>query len=138
MSQMNDSFAPIAESTKIVTDNLYKAHSKNDDHTKIIKELSLDEIDFEEDSFISSENESENITCSENNEAEKTDDLSEYRKKLLDLGIPIALHTRRPDNTNVKNFNDENISVSQWSKGNVVLNGKPLEVLFIYFVYITA
>lgn len=134
MSQINDSFAPIAESTKIVIDNSFKTESNNDEHTKIIKELSLEEIDFEKESFISKENESENISCSENNEVEKTNDMSEYRKKLMNIGITIPLQTNQSDNTIVKNFNAENISISQWSKGDVVLNGKSLEVLF-YLCY---
>lgn len=138
MSQINDSFAPIAESTKIVIDNSFNTESSNDEHTKIIKELSLEEIDFEEESFISKENESENTTCSENNDVEKIDDISEYRKKLMNIGITIPLQNNQSDNTIVNNFNAENISISQWSKGDVVLNGKPLEVLFTYFVYITA
>jgi len=131
MSQVNDSFFPNAESTKIINNNSFNSVLNNDEHTQIVKELSLEDIDFEEP-FISKKNISDKMLCLENNKVESTDDISEYRKKLLNIGNTSPLQT---DSTNVKNFNTEDISISQWSKGDVVLNGKPLEVfIFIYLI----
>lgn len=127
MSQTDDSFAPNAESTKIINSKLVDSETNNDEHSKIIKELSLEEIDFEEPiSFPSKETPSEKI-CFENNKSENVDDISEYRKKIMNIGNNI-----QSDNTNVINFNAENISISQWSKGDVVLNGKTLEVFYCF------
>lgn len=131
MSQVNDSFFPNAESTKIINNNSFNTVINNDEHTQIVKELSLEDIDFEEP-FISKKNISDKMLCLENNKVESTDDVSEYRKKLLNIGNTSPLQT---DSANVKNFNTEDISISQWSKGDVVLNGKPLEVfIFIYLI----
>lgn len=58
---------------------------------------------------------------------ESTDDISEYCKKLLNIGNTSPLQTIQFDSANVRNFVAEDISISQWSKGDVVLNGKPLE-----------
>lgn len=133
MSQNIDSFAPNAESTKIINNNL--SETKNDEDTQIIKELSLEEIDFEEP-IISKENENKKIKCSENNEEENID-IVEYHKKIRNIGIAVPLQTIQSDNSNVLNFNTEKISISQWSKGDVVLNGKPLEVfLMLTFSFI--
>lgn len=130
MSQNNDSFAPNAESTKIINNNSFIPETKNDDeNTQIIKELSLEEIDFEEP-FISKENENKKIKCSENNKDEKID-IEEYPKKLMNIGITVPPQTIQSDNSNVINFNAEKISISQWSKGDVVLNGKSLEVFLL-------
>ncbi|KAL5234739.1 hypothetical protein ACI65C_002149 [Semiaphis heraclei] len=123
MSQVNDSFFPNAESTKIINNNSFNTVINNDEHSQIVKELSLEDIDFEEP-FISKKNISDKMLCLENNKVESTDDVSEYRKKLLNIGNTSPLQT---DSANVKNFNTEDISISQWSKGDVVLNGKPLE-----------
>jgi len=130
MSQVNDSFVPNAESTKIITNDSFNSALNNDEHTQIVKELSLEDIDFEEP-FISKKDISDKILCLENNKVESTDDISEYRKKLLNIGNTSPLLTIQSDDANVKNFNTEDISISQWSKGDVVLNGKPLEV-FIF------
>ncbi|XP_060870701.1 PMS1 protein homolog 1-like isoform X3 [Metopolophium dirhodum] len=125
MSPANDSFIPNAESTKIISNESFNSVSNNDEHTQIVKELSLEDIDFEEP-FISKKNKSDN-KCLENYSVEITDDISEYRKKLLNIGSTSPFRTIQSDETNVKNFNTEDISISQWSKGDVVLNGKPLE-----------
>jgi len=133
MSPVNDSFIPNAESTKIINNESLNSVLNNDEHTQIVKELSLEDIDFEEP-FISKENKSDN-KCLENYNAESTDDISEYRKKLLNIGSTAPFQTIQSDDANVKHFNTEDISISQWSKGDVVLNGKPLEVfIFIYFI----
>lgn len=122
MSQTDDSFAPNAESTKIINSELFASETNNDEHSQIIKELSLEEIDFDDPiSFPLKEN------INENNKPEDVDHISEYRKKLMNIGNII-----QSDSTNVTSFNAENISVTQWSKGAVVLNGKTLEV-FYYF-----
>lgn len=125
ISQINELFTPNAESTKIINNNLCNLESNNHEHTKIIEELSLEEIDFEEP-FTSIENKSNKTIFPESNEKSKDND--EYCKKLMNVGKTIPLQDIQPDNTNVKNFNAENISISQWSKGDVVLNGKQLEV----------
>jgi len=131
MSQVNDSFVPNAESTKIINNDSFKSISNNDEHTQIVKELSLEEIDFEEP-FITEKNKSDEMLCLGNNKVENTDDISEYRKKILNIGNTSPLQS---DNANVNNFNAENISISQWSKGDVVLNGKPLEVCVKYLYF---
>lgn len=101
----------------------------SDVHTQIINELSLEDIDFDEP-IASIENES-NETCSKNNLGEKND-ISEYLKTLKNVGKSVPLQNIQSDNTNVINFNAENISISQWSKGEVVLNEKLLEVFFYF------
>lgn len=134
MSQINDSFAPNAESTKIISNDSFNSVLNNDEHTQIVKDLSLEDIDFEEP-FISKIDKSNKMLCLENNNLESTDDISEYRKKLSNIGNTSPLQTIQSDDANVRNFNAEDISISQWSKGDVVLNGKPLEVfIFIYFI----
>lgn len=129
ISQVNDSFAPNAESTKIINDNFLDSKSNNDEHTQIINELGLEEIDFEEP-ITPRENKTDEM-CSTNIIENKIDDISEYRKKLMNIEKKIPLQTVHSDEANVINFNAENISISQWSKGEVQLNGKPLEV-FLY------
>lgn len=126
ISPDSDSFRPNAESTKIINDSF--EFSK--EHTLIIKELSLEEIDFEEPITLK-ENKNGNIMYSENNEVEKADDISEYHKKLMNVGITVPLKTIESDETNVTNFDAEKISISQWSKGDVVLNEKLLEVFHL-------
>lgn len=130
LSQINESFTPNAESTKIINNNSCNLEKENHEHTKIVEDLSLEDIDFEEP-FTSMENKSDKTIHSENNVESKDND--EYCKKLMNVGKTIPLQSIQPDNTNVKNFNAENISISQWSKGDVVLNGKQLEVFFIIF-----
>lgn len=131
ISQSNDLFAPNAESTTIMENNLIIPENKNDEHTQIVKELSLEEIDFEEP-FSLKENKNNKIICSENNEEEKIDNFEEYRKKLMNVGKTLPLQTIQSDNLTVSNFCTENISISQWSKGDVVLNGKPLKVFIMH------
>lgn len=134
ISPVNDSFIPIAESTKIINNELINSVINNDEHTQIVKELSLEDIDFEEP-FLSKENKRDD-KCLENYNynVESANDISEYRKKLLNVGSTSPFRTIQSDDANVKNFNTEDISISQWSKGDVVLNGKPLEVfIFIHF-----
>ncbi|XP_025201620.1 PMS1 protein homolog 1-like isoform X1 [Melanaphis sacchari] len=126
ISQVNDSFVPNAESTKVMNSDSFNSVSNNDEHIQIVKELSLEEIDFEEP-FISKNNESEEMSCLKNDKVESTDDISEYRKKLSNIRNTSPLQTIQSDNANVRNFIAEDISISQWSKGDVVLNGKPLE-----------
>ncbi|XP_026817988.1 PMS1 protein homolog 1-like [Rhopalosiphum maidis] len=126
ISQVIDSFVPNAESTKIINNNSLDSVLSNDEHTQIVKELSLEEIDFEEP-FLSKNNTSDKMLCLKNNKVESSDDISEYRKKLLNVGNSSSLQTIQSDNANVRNFIAEDISISQWSKGDVVLNGKPLE-----------
>lgn len=113
------------ETTKIINNNLFLSKTENDSHNAIVKELSLEEIDFEEP-FTSNENK---ILHSENNEEGKTDDIAKYREKLMNIGKTDPL---RPDHSNILNLNTENISISQWSKGDVILNGKPLEVFLMH------
>jgi len=134
ISQVIDSFVPNAESTKIINNNSLNSELSNDEHTQIVKELSLEEIDFEEP-FLSKNNTSDKMLCLKNNKVESIDDISEYRKKLLNVGNISSLQTIQSDNANVRNFIAEDISISQWSKGDVVLNGKPLEV-FIKFIFL--
>lgn len=124
---------PSIEISQINDFNFLKSECNNDDHTKIIKELSLDEIDFEEP-FSTNENINNQIECFENTEMKNADDLNEYRKKLMNIGKNVSLQSMVSNNTNVMNFQAENISISQWSKGNVVINGKPLEVL-LFTIY---
>lgn len=133
LSQVNDSFVPNAESTKIIDNSLSNSVSNNDMHTQIIKELSLEEIDFEEP-FVSKKNKIEEMSCLTNNKVESTDDISEYRKKLMNVGNTVPVQTIQSDHTNVRNFNAEDISITQWSKGDVILNGKPLEVFNKYIL----
>lgn len=109
---------------------MLNSKSNNNEHIQIINELSLEDIDFEEP-ITSKKNNTIETLCSKNNIEEKTNDISEYRKKLMNIGKPDSLQIIQCDNTNVINFNAENISNSQWSKGDVVLNGKPLEVCLI-------
>lgn len=125
---VSDSFKPNAESTKIIDDNY---EFSDEDHTHIIKELSLEEIDFDEPLTLK-ENKNYNIVYSKNNELKETDNITEYHKKLMNIGTTVPLKTVQSDNTNVTNFDAENISISQWSKGDVILNGKLLEVFLIY------
>lgn len=126
MSQINDdSFAPNAESTKIINNDLFNSESYSDEYTQIVKELSLENINFEEP-LTPKKNKRDSISCAENGEMKKTDCNAEYLKKLMNIDVTIPLQS---DNTNVSNFNAENISISQWSKGDVVVNGEPLEVL---------
>lgn len=126
MSQINDdSFTPNAESTKIINNNLFNSESHSDEYTQIVKELNLEDINFEE-SLTPKKNKSDSISSAQNGEMKKTDCNAEYLKKLMNIDVTIPLPS---DNTNVSNFNAENISISQWSKGDVVLNGEPLEVL---------
>lgn len=135
MTQNNDLFAPNAESTKIINDNSFTPETKNDEDTHIINELSLEEIDFEEP-FMSKENENKKIKFSESNEEEKIG-IAEYHKKIRNIGITVPLQTIQSDNSNVLNFNTEKISISQWSKGDIIINGKPLEVfLMLIFSFI--
>lgn len=130
ISETDDSFFPNAESTKIANDNSLNSDDNHDEHKKIIEELSLEEIDFEE-SFLSKEKENEdNETKNSETVVKETDKLDEYRKKLMNIGTTVPLHTLKSDKANVTNFNAEMISISQWSKGDVTLNGKPLEVCF--------
>lgn len=132
ISSVNDSFIPNAESTKIINNESINSVINNEEHTQIVKELGLEDIDFEEP-FISKENKRDD-ECLENYNVESADDISEYRKKLLNVGSTSPFRTIQSDDANVKNFNTEDISISQWSKGDVVLNGKPLEVfIFIHF-----
>jgi len=120
MSQTNDSFAPNAESTKIINNSLLNSESYSDESKQIIKELSLEDIDFEEPLTPPKENKNDSSACSQNDEVKKND---EYQNRLQIIGKTFYL-----DNGNVTNLNTENISISQWSKGDVVLNGKPLKV----------
>lgn len=127
ISQVNDSFVPNAESTKIINNDSFNSVSNNDEHSQIVKDLSLEEIDFEEP-FILKDDTSDETSCLKNHKVESTDDILEYRKKLLNIGNTSPLQTIQSDRANVRNFVAEDISISQWSKGDVVLNGKPLEV----------
>lgn len=126
-SQIINSFTPIAESTKIFNDNLFDSKIKNDEHIQIIKELSFEEIDFEEP-FTLKENNGDKKKISENN-----DDFGEYRNKLMNVTKNIPFQTIQSDDCSVNNFNAENISISQWSKGDVILNKKLLKV-YLYFI----
>lgn len=128
MSQINDSFEPSAESTKITNNNLFDSEYCSEEHKQIINDLSLEDIDFEEP-LIPEINESNSLVCALNEE-EKKSSIDEYESKLQNTKKTIHLD-------NVTNFNAENISISQWSKGNVVLNGKTLEVLFYIYYFIT-
>lgn len=130
ISQVNDSFVPNAESTKIIKNDSFDSVLNNDEHTQIVKDLSLEEIDFEEP-FILKDDKNDEISCLKNHQVESTDDISEYRKKLLNIGNTSPLQS---DSANVRNFVAEDISISQWSKGDVVLNGKPLEVFIKYII----
>lgn len=132
MSPVADSFRPNADSTKIFNDT---SEFNREDDKLIIKELSLEEIDFEEPLTLK-ENKNDNIMYSENNEVEKTDDITEYHKKLMNVGVTIPLKPIHSDQTNVTNFDTEKISISQWSKGDVVLNEKLLEVYFLINFYL--
>jgi hypothetical protein len=126
----SDSCRLNAESTKIINESY---EFSDEDH--IIKELSLEEIDFEEPLTLK-ENKNDNIIYSKNNELEGTDNITEYHKKLMNIRTTNPLKTIQSDNTKVTNFDAENISISQWSKGDVVLNGKLLKVLLVYiFIY---
>lgn len=129
MSQIDDSFAPNAESTKIINNSLINSESCSDEYTQIVKELSLEDINFEEP-LTPKKNKSDSISCAQNGEMKTTDCNAEYLKKLMNIDVTIPLTSDNTNNTNsVSNFNAENISISQWSKGDVVLNGEPLEVL---------
>lgn len=122
MSQLNDSFPPNAESTRIINNSSLNSESCSDECKQIIKELSLEDIDFEEP-LTPKENKNDSSEYSQNSEVKKNDNIDEYKIKLQNIGKIIYL-----DNGNVTNFNTENISISQWSRGDVVLNGKPLKV----------
>lgn len=132
-SQTNDSFTPNAESTKIISNDLPNSASYSDEHEQIVQELSLEDIDFEEP-ITPKENESDFLTGSQNNEVKKIDDMAEYRKRLMNIRKHIPSQTIQSDDTNVINFNADHITISQWSKGNVILNEKSLEV-FCYTLY---
>lgn len=134
MSQIDNSFRPNAESTKIINDTLFDSKIEKDEHTQIIEELSLEEIDFEEP-FTSKNNKGDKKTYSENNEENKTNDIGEYHKKLMNVAKNIPLQTIQSDNSNVNNFNADDISISQWSKGDVIINRKLLKV-FLYFIMV--
>ncbi|VVC37340.1 DNA mismatch repair protein, C-terminal,DNA mismatch repair, conserved site,High mobility group box [Cinara cedri] len=126
MSQINNSFIPNAESTKIINDNSFDSEMTKDEHSEIIEHLRLEQIDFEEP-FTSNENKEDKKQNSENNDENKIDDIREYRKKLMNVTKNIPLQSIQCDNANVNNLNAENISISQWSKGDVILNGKSLK-----------
>lgn len=130
MSHSSESFTPNAESTSIIN-NSFKPEFNNDEHTHIIEELSLREIDFEEPFMINENKCDKTIVCSKNNELEKSGDISEYCTRLMNIRKTSPLQTNKSANVNVTNFNAEHISISQWSKGDVVLNGKPLEVFYM-------
>lgn len=113
---------------------------KSEDHQHITVELKLEESGPEESST-SKENKNDKIMCLEKNELEKTNDVSEYCAKQIHIGqtVQYNYNIKQSDNANVTNINAQNISVSQCSKGDVVINRKLLEVFLessFYFIKI--
>lgn len=105
----------------------------NEDNPRIPMESVLKDVDSEELST-SKENKNDERICSENIELEKTYD-SKHCEHLIYLEQTVPYKMIQSDNANVTNVNAENISTSQWSQSDEILNEKLLEVFLLYTIH---
>ncbi|XP_050420572.1 PMS1 protein homolog 1-like [Adelges cooleyi] len=152
ISQIDKSLKPNAESTKIMNDNLcifdpdidksnYKISRESStrefskstlkseiENSQLVKDLSLEEIDFEEPFTLVEENDSK-ITHSESNESLINSNIDQYKQRIMNIGITKSHPAIQQHDTSDSSvdFHVKNVTLSQWSKGNVLFNGKPVK-----------
>lgn len=99
----------------------------SEEQAQIDKELSLEGIDFEEPFFIDEkENTSkENVS---NKYRDENNSIDEYKKRLMNIKSNTLCHTSKPDKISVLNLDSKSTTLSQWSKGQFLLNGSPVKV----------